>query len=216
METSSRPWDTRLLLALTIYLTSLIAANTLGQKLLPFVLNTTLSAAFISFPFVFLTTDVVGEVYGKAVAKKFVLAGFVASALFAIYTAISLAFPWSERGIWLQESYNTVFSISLRSTIASFIAFVLASYQDVISFFFFRARMGTRFFWIRSTLSNLWSQLLDTVIFMLIAFYGIYSTDTLVRVIFTWWLYKVAMGGLYTPLSYIGLRLLRAEPKQTA
>jgi len=46
---------------------------------------------------------------------------------------------------------------------------------------------------------------------MTIAFLGVYPTRTLVSIIVTWWLYKVAMGALYTPLSYIGLRLLREK-----
>ncbi|MBI2436667.1 MAG: queuosine precursor transporter, partial [Candidatus Magasanikbacteria bacterium] len=79
------------------------------------------------------------------------------------------------------------------------------------SFFFFKKKLGEKMFWLRSILSNLWSQLLDTAIFMVIAFAGIYSTKTLMSIIITWWLYKVAMGALYTPLSYIGLRLLRSE-----
>ena len=52
---------------------------------------------------------------------------------------------------------------------------------------------------------------LDTVIFMLIAFYGVYSTHTLISVIISWWLYKVAMGILYTPLSYLGIKILRGK-----
>jgi len=69
--------------------------------------------------------------------------------------------------------------------------------------------LGTKFFWLRSLLSNLWSQLLDSLIFMVIAFAGVYTTKTLISIIISWWLYKVAMGALYTPLSYIGLSLLR-------
>jgi hypothetical protein len=44
---------------------------------------------------------------------------------------------------------------------------------------------------------------------MVIAFAGIYSTNTLISIIITWWIYKVAMGAAYTPLSYIGLWLLQ-------
>jgi len=44
---------------------------------------------------------------------------------------------------------------------------------------------------------------------MVIAFAGVYATKTLISIIISWWLYKVAMGALYTPLSYIGLSLLR-------
>ncbi|MES2134691.1 MAG: queuosine precursor transporter [Patescibacteria group bacterium] len=199
----------KLLLALAIYLASLFAANTLGLKIMPFLFGTGLSVAVFSFPIVFLMTDVIGEVYGKRIAKFFVLAGFIATALFIAYSFISIAMPWSERGLWVSESYNQVFGISVRMAIASLVAFAIAQYQDVISFFFFKKLLGKSGFWLRSTLSNIWSQFLDTVIFMVIAFAGVYSTSTLIGIMFSWWLYKVAMGFLYTPLSYLAIRLLK-------
>jgi len=204
----------KLLIALGIYLTSLFAANTLGLKIMPFVFNSHISVAVFSFPFVFLTTDVVGELYGKRIAKLFVLAGFVSTALFIGYSLLSLAMPWSPDGIWAKEGYNLMFGISARIAFASLLAFVIAEYQDVISFFFLKKRWGGKSFWLRSTLSNVYSQLLDTVIFTLIAFAGVYSPKVLVSITISWWLYKVAMGMLYTPLSYLGLRLLKEKTNE--
>ncbi len=197
------------MIALAVYLASLFAANTLGLKIMPFLFGSHLSVGVFSFPVVFLMTDVIGEIYGKRIAKLFVLAGFIATALFILYSFLSLAAPWSVDGEWARQGYNQIFGISIRIAIASLTAFLIAEYQDVIAFFFFRDKLGTKNFWLRSNLSNLWSQLLDTVIFMTIAFAGIYQTRTLISIIITWWLYKVAMGLLYTPLSYVGLRLLR-------
>lgn len=199
----------KIILALAIYLTSLFAANTLGLKIMPFLFGTHLSVGVFSFPVVFLMTDVIGEVYGKRMARFFVLAGFLSTALFIGYSFLSIAVPWSAEGLWVREGYNQVFGISIRIAIASLAAFLIAEYQDVFSFFLLREKMGARMFWLRSTLSNLWSQLLDTVIFMTIAFAGVYSPRTLLGIIISWWLYKVAIGALYTPLSYAGIYLLR-------
>lgn len=196
-------------IALALYLTSLFAANTLGLKLMPFFFGWHLSVAVFSFPIVFLMTDVIGEIYGKSVAKLFVFAGFVSTALFVAYSLLSLAMPWSADGLWAHDSYNKIFGISVRIACASLVAFLIAEYQDVFSFFFFRTIWGEKLFWLRSLLSNIWSQLLDTVIFTLIAFVGVYPTGVLIRIIIPWWLYKVAMGALYTPFSYAGIYLLR-------
>ncbi|MDP2812260.1 MAG: queuosine precursor transporter [bacterium] len=206
----------KLFITLTIYLSSLFATNTLGLKIMPFLFGSHLSAAVFSFPIVFLTTDVVGEVYGKRIAKLFVLAGFISTALFIAYSFLSLAMPWSAEGEWVRQGYNQVFGISIRIAIASLVAFLIAEYQDVFSFFFFREKLKIKFFWLRSLLSNLWSQLLDSSIFMVIAFAGIYSNSTLISITISWWLYKVAMGALYTPLSYIGIYLLRGKNKEQA
>jgi hypothetical protein len=199
----------KILIVLAIYMTSLFAANTLGLKIMPFWFGLHFSVGVFMFPFVFLSTDVIGEVYGKSMAKLFVVAGFISTALFIFYSVISLLAPWSPDGMWAHDAYNTIFGVSLRIALASLVAFAVAEYQDVIAFFFLRKLWGTENFWLRSTLSNLWSQFLDTVLFMVIAFYGVYSNDVLLKLIVSWWLFKVLMGVLYTPLSYIGLWALR-------
>ncbi len=215
MDTLSNSEIKKLLVVLSIYLTSLFAANTLGLKIMPFIFGTHISVSIICFPFVFITTDVIGEVYGKKIAKMFVLAGIISTALFTVYSLISLVLPWAAAGMWAKEGYNMMFGISARISIASLVAFTIGEYQDVISFFFFKNIIGEKMFWLRSNLSNLWSQFLDTVVFSLIAFLGVYDNHTLLIMIFSWWLYKVVMGILYTPLSYLGIKLLRNNIQNT-
>ncbi|MSU55081.1 MAG: VUT family protein [Candidatus Taylorbacteria bacterium] len=212
-ESQTNLWPTRLLIALAVYITSLIAANTLGIKLMPFLFGTHLSVAVFSFPIVFLMTDIVGEIYGKRVARQFVIAGFVSTALFVFYTILSNLMPWStdKATLWAHGSYDVIFGVTARISIASLLAFAIAEYQDVIAFFFFKKKFGSDNFWIRSNLSNLWSQFLDTVIFTVVAFAGIYPWSTMLSIIIPWWLYKVLMGFLYTPLSYLGLKLLKQK-----
>ena len=201
----------KILICLTLYITSLFAANTLGIKLMPFLFGTHLSVAVFSFPLVFVMTDVIGEVYGKKMAKNFVLAGIVSIVLFLFYSLISTVTPWAESSLWAKDGYNMIFGLSARFSIASVVAFVVAEYQDVLSFFFFKQKIGEKYFWLRSNLSNIWSQLLDTIIFMSIAFVGVYPVKTIILIIIPWWFYKVFMGFLYTPISYLAIRILRGK-----
>jgi uncharacterized integral membrane protein (TIGR00697 family) len=203
------------LLALAIYITSLIAANTLGLKIMPFFFGLHLSVGVFCFPIVFIMTDVIGEVYGKPLSRAFVMAGIASTFLFIVYNVISLATPWATDGLWVKEGYNQVFGISLRIAIASLVAYAVGEYQDVIAFFFFKRTLHTTGFWLRSNLSNLWSQLLDTILFMTIAFLGVYPLPTLFSLILSWWLFKVLMGFCYTPLSYLGIYLLKERDTLT-
>jgi len=170
-----------------------------------------LSVGIFSFPIVFLMTDVIGEIYGKKIAKLFVLCGFLSTAFFIFFSFLSFSMPWSQDGEWVREGYNQVFGISIRIAVASLVAFLIAEYQDVFSFFFLRKKLGEKMFWLRSLLSNLWSQFLDTSIFMVIAFLGHYPIPVLLSIIATWWLFKVTMGIFYTPLSYLGIYLLKEK-----
>src|SRR3989338_11307027 len=86
----------KILICLTLYISSLFAANTLGIKLMPFLFGTHLSVAVFSFPIVFIITDVIGEVYGKRMAKNFVLAGVISILLFLFYNFISSIAPWAH------------------------------------------------------------------------------------------------------------------------
>jgi len=205
-----------ILVCLTLYVTSLFASNTLGIKLMPFIFGTHLSVAVFCFPIVFIMTDIIGEIYGKKMAKNFVFAGVISIILFLFYSFISTIMPWSKEGLWVKEGYNQIFGLTVRFSIASLFAFVIAEYQDVFSFFFFKKYTGEKMFWLRSNLSNLWSQLLDTVVFMSIAFVGIYPATTILLIIIPWWLFKVLMGFLYTPLSYLGIYFLRKYQKDAS
>lgn len=209
MQTLTERDYKKILVCLTLYITSLFAANTLGIKLMPFLWGTHLSVAVFSFPIVFIMTDVIGEVYGKKMAKNFVLAGVISIVLFLLYSLISTIMPWAEKSLWVKDSYDQIFGLSARFSIASLVAFVVAEYQDVFSFFFFRKYTGEKKFWLRSNLSNAWSQLLDTVVFMSIAFIGVYPVATIVAIIIPWWIFKILMGFVYTPFSYLGIRILR-------
>ncbi|MDO8659447.1 MAG: queuosine precursor transporter [Candidatus Parcubacteria bacterium] len=209
MQTLTERDYKKILICLTLYISSLFAANTLGMKLMPFLFGTHLSVSVFFFPFVFIMTDVIGEVYGKKMAKNFVLAGVLSIILFLLYSLVSAMMPWGEKSLWVKDSYNQVFGLSARFSIASLIAFVVAEYQDVISFFFFKKNIGEKHFWIRSNLSNIWSQFLDTVVFMSIAYVGILPFHTILLIIIPWWIYKIFMGFLYTPLSYLFIRVLK-------
>lgn len=211
MESITLKDNKKILICLTLYITSLFAANTLGLKIMPFLFGSHLSVGVFCFPIVFIMTDVIGEVYGKKMAKQFVLAGAISILLFLVYSFISAIVPWAKEGLWVKEGWNEIFGLTARISIASLAAFAFAEYQDVISFFFFRKYTGEKHFWIRSNLSNLWSQLLDTVIFMTIAFLGVYPNHTLFNLIISWWLFKVVMGFVYTPLSYLAIYILRGR-----
>ena len=133
--------DKKIFFALTLYLTALFATNTVGIKLMPFIFGTHLSVAIFAFPIVFLMTDVVGEVYGKVVARKFVLMGFTSLVIFLFFNLIANFLPASP-DFYQQEAYNQIFGLSLRFTIASLFAYIVGEYQDVLSFFFFIVKIS--------------------------------------------------------------------------
>jgi len=49
----------------------------------------------------------------------------------------------------------------------------------------------------------------------MIAFVGVYPLKTIIMIILPWWLFKFGMGIIYTPLSYLGIRLLKEKSQET-
>jgi uncharacterized integral membrane protein (TIGR00697 family) len=200
--------DKKLSISLTLYLSALLASNTLGIKLMPFLFGTHLSTAIFAFPIVFLLTDVVGEIYGRATSRMFVRMGLYSTIIFLLFNLLSNLVP-SSAAFSQQSAYQQIFGLSFRFALASMVAFVIGEYQDVFTFFLLRKLFRGRWFGLRSTLSNVWSQLLDSVIWFTIAYAGVYSAHTIILTLIPWWLFKVGMGVIYLPFSYLGLRLLR-------
>ena len=200
----------KVVVALMLYLTALFASNTIGIKLMPFVFGTHLSTAIFVFPIIFLTTDVIGEVYGKPTARMFVAMGFLSLVFFLAVNALSNVMPVSP-DFFMRDAYDQIFGLSFRFTVASLAAFVVGEYQDVFSFFFLKTKLHGRWFWLRSNLSNLWGQLVDSSIWFAIAFAGVYPLRTMILTMIPWWLFKVGMGIAYSPLSYVGIWLLRKD-----
>jgi len=201
----------KLTFALGFYVTALIASNTLGIKLMPLPWGLHLSVAIFTFPFVFLITDVVGELYGKKMSKLFVWTGFFSLVLFTTFNLLAILMPASS-DFYFTKSFSDIFNLSFRFSIASLLAFIIGEYQDVVSFFFFKkfTKPG-KFFWLRSNLSNLWSQFLDTAIWIAVAYAGVLSFPAMVSIAIPWWLFKFLAGFIETPLAYAGLKLLKPE-----
>lgn len=195
---------------LGLFVGALVAANLLGNKI-TVILGISVSVGIFAYPISFLATDIVAEVLGKERARGFVLSGFITLVLILILTAISIHMPPAGRYAFNAE-YKTIFSQSLRITVASMIAFVLSQFHDVWSFHFWKQKTRGRFLWLRNNASTMVSQLIDTTIFMFIAFYAVtpkFTAGFIFSLIIPYWLFKIAFALLDTPLVYWGVKWLK-------
>lgn len=88
-------FNQKLFFLLAVYISALFASNLLGMKTMPFVFGTHLSVAVFFMPIVFITTDIVGQLYGKETAKLFVFSGFTALIIFILGNLLANTVPWS-------------------------------------------------------------------------------------------------------------------------
>jgi len=204
--------DYKTQLLLTVFVSSLLLGNLLGSKLIE-IFGVVTSVGLFGYPPTFLITDIVEEVRGKEATKIFVHAGFLSLCIAALFVFVSKGLPPSPLYPY-NEAYNYVFSNSLRLILASLIAFVISQYHDLWAFNLWKQKTNGRYLWLRNNLSTIVSQLLDSIIFMFIAFY--HATPELGAVqifymIMPLWTLKVVFALLDTPFVYLGVRWLASE-----
>jgi len=200
---------------LAVFIAALVLANILGTKITT-IFGIRVSVGIFFVPFMFLVTDIVSEVYGKKKARQFVMiAVFVLLVLFAA-TYLAILLPANET--WgNQEAFESIFGSSLRMIIASVIAFVLSQFHDVWTFHALKKATKGKLLWLRNNISTMISQLIDTTVFMFVAFYHIspkFTTPFIISLIIPYYLFKIGFAALDTPLVYLGVRWLRGKSHQ--
>lgn len=173
------------------------------------------SVGILTVPVMFLVTDIVAEVMGKEVAKKFVMTAIAVMLFVLVITFISVALPADPtREYFSQEAYASIFSVSIRMMIASIIAFVLAQYHDIWAFGFWKKLTKGKWLWFRNNASTIVSQFIDSTVFMFIAFYGIsdkFTAGFIFTLIIPYWLFKILFALIDTPFAYLGVKWLKEK-----
>lgn len=203
-----------------IFIVNLIASPLVNYTIIsqPFLaysfFNTIhVSVGILTVPVMFLVTDVVAEVLGKQVAKKFVTSAIVVMIFVILITTVSVILPADPtRQYFDQQAYANIFGISIRMMIASIIAFVLAQYHDIWAFHFWKEKTKGKWLWFRNNASTIVSQLIDSTVFMFIAFYAIspkFDTLYIISLIIPYWLFKILFALIDTPFAYLGVKWLK-------
>ncbi len=152
----------------------------------------------------FLTTDIISEKYGKKDAKTAVILGIVINILWLIGIALTLAFkPSSSDSV--NEGLKIVFNFIPRITLASLVGYIFSQSVDVMLYHALWKKTGNnkKGLWIRNNFSTLTSQLIDTLIFVTIAFVGTVPTNIFFEIMLTTYLFKAIVALLDTPFAYI-------------
>jgi len=172
------------------------------------------SVAIFLMPMIFTINDIIVEVFGKARAKSVIKSSLVVITLLILFSILATILPPSTRFLPNEKAYDTIFSISIRFSLASLTSFILAEFADVFIFAKIREKFGKGRLWLRNNLSNFIAQFLDTAIFMTLAFYALDKPFAnnyafIAGLVLPYWLLKCAMSVFGTPFTYLGVSWLR-------
>lgn len=200
-----RKTEKNLMLVNAIFITSLLIANVVSSKIVSFW-GLTVPAAIVAYPLTFLMTDVIGEIWGKEEANKTVKLGVICQmvSLVLIGGAILLPVaPFADN----QAQFTAILGSSFRVVFASMIGYLVSQSWDVWIFHKVRdayikkhgSTKGGR--WIWNNASTMTSQIIDTAIFITIAFIG--TVPNIWAMILSQYLVKFVYALLDTPLFYL-------------
>jgi len=168
-------------------------------------------AGIFAFLILVATSSAVAELYGRSVANRLVLIGFVPLIISMLLTALVLSLaPADDMPADRLAAFNTIMSATPRIWAAGIIAYGVSQMLNVTIFSWLK-REGGRLLWLRSAVASVLSQIVDTLLFITIAFYGVFP---IAQLILGQALAKVALSIVLVPflimlLVGIGRRLDR-------
>jgi len=196
-------------LILAAFVVVLLCSNFIGAGKaavidLPYFGPVIFGAGILFFPISYFFGDILTEVYGYAYDRRAVWAGFAALAFAAIMAQIVIALPVApgEYMAQYQQGMVSVFGNSWRIALASMLAFWCGSFVN--SYVLAKLKIWTqgRFLWVRTIGSTAFGELVDSSLFYVLAFYGIWPIQELIQVALVQYILKTSWEVLATPLTY--------------
>jgi len=186
--------------------TAILLANLQGPKLtVIFGFQTSMGVIFYSS--IFFATDVLSENYGRREASKAVMMGFVVSIIVLVMLSLGLLFQPSDQvaGSFPREvhdAFDTILNFTPRFVIGSLLAYLISQSFDVWVFHRIKQRTGEGNLWVRNNLSTMSSQVLDTVLYSLVVWWGTVDLRTALALGAVKYGFKVAIAAIDTVFIY--------------
>ena len=161
----------------------------------------------VLFASTFLITDILSENHGKKYANRAVLISTLCSVMFIAISQMWLLYTPSEND-WASGAFHTIFSSTPRIVCASLGVYLVSQLADVWLYHkwwdWCRRKFGDsrKGLWIRNNGSTMISQLINSLLYTFLAFYGTYSMQTLVSIFISTYLIYIVTCLLDTPFVY--------------
>jgi uncharacterized integral membrane protein (TIGR00697 family) len=183
---------------------NLIGAGKVAVLTLPVLGEVTFGAGILFFPISYLFGDILTEVYGYAHDRRAVWAGFTALLFAAVMSLVVIQLPPAS-GDYMdgyQKGLETVFGNTWRIVLASIIAFWAGSLVNAYVMAKMKIMTEGRHLWMRTIGSTAAGELIDSSIFYMTAFYGIWSTEQVIAVAIAQYFLKTGWEVVMTPVTY--------------
>lgn len=165
----------------------------------------------VTYGSIFLATDILNEKYGREKAQKGVFLGFFSLLVLTLFTQIDLLYIPSSND-FAQGAMQTIFALTPRICLGSMLAYLVSNTMDVFLYKKIRDILPSdKFLWVRNNAATMTSQLVDTILFTFIAFFGVFLLSIVLKLCFTTYVLKLIIAVCDTPFLYLAKRINNDE-----
>ena len=171
-------------------------------------------AGIFAFLMLVITSSAVAELFGRSTANRLVLFGFVPLLISLALSLVVLGLPASpEMDRYRLGAFETVMSATPRIWLGGILAYGISTLLNVSIFSRLKSGEGGRLLWLRAAVASMLSQIVDTLIFITVAFYGVFPIG---RLLAGQMLAKVVLSAvLVPPLVYLFVAAGRALDRRS-
>ena len=165
------------------------------------------------FPIAYIFGDILTEVYGFKRARRVIWIGFACEILMAVtFMIVSIAPPSPD---WaFQKDFMNILGLTPRITAGSLVAYFFGEFVNSVTLAKMKVFTKGKYLWTRTIGSTVVGELVDTTIFMFIAFYGVFPLPLIISIIISGYMLKVAMEILFTPITYLVVNTLKRKERE--
>lgn len=166
----------------------------------------------VLFAVTFLITDILSECEGKQAANRAVWLGVFVTVFFLLLTQSWLLYAPSAQDT-MAPAFRTIFSTTPRTVLSSLTVYAISQLFDVWLYHkwwaFTTRKFGSRrrYLWLRNNGSTLISQMLNTLLFTVFAFWGTYDMRTLLSIFGSSYIIFIVTSLADTPFVYLARRI---------
>lgn len=199
-----------------LFVTALLISNTVTAKQVAFPFGITMTGAVFIFPITYILSDLFSEVYGYRWSRITCYLAFIMNLIMVIFYEIVIYSPAPDYWTY-QEAFQTTLGNTPRVLIASLLAFILG---DLVNDKVFR-KMKAKYpdtiqgFGWRAIISSLLGELVDSLVFLPLAFIGLMPIPTLAVMTVTQVVLKTAYELIILPITQFIVKKVAEKESET-
>lgn len=195
------------MLAGILFATSLLISNIIAAKIM-MLGPLAVPAGVLVFPLAYILNDLITEVWGYNKSRLIIWTGFAVNLLMVLFFTLTLAVPAAS--FWEgQDAFSTVLGSTPRIVAASLLAYLIGSFLNAWIMSIFKIKTGGKSFSLRAVLSTILGEGADSLIFITVAFAGVFPAGILLTMIATQALVKIAFEVMVLPLTIVVVKKIK-------